>query len=122
MASVDFFDRAWDEFIELQVMDKEAWVRMSIESITERPRYELLMVHGDTQTGGCIITWDTDGHVGDCMAVMFNYVLPEYRRGRIGYELYRAAVALTRSNHIGILAYTHRVRDWEYVTKYRKVG
>lgn len=113
---------AWGEFIELQVMDREAWVEHHTALLTSLPRYEFTLTDGGTLVGGLILVHDHDVHVGECMSVLANYVLPEYRSRVLGSRLFRAALNLTRDTGCSVLAFTHRVKDWQYITNYRKLS
>lgn len=112
---------AWDEFIECRVMDKETWVQNTLALVEQYPRYEIGLFYGDTPVGGLILTRDEDIHVGDCMCIMFQYVLPEHRHTHVSARCMRHAVRITRELGHSILAYSHRDRDWCYTIKYRRV-
>lgn len=69
------FYRAWDECIESQGMDKEAWVRRTLNIIESVDRYEMGFYVDGVPVGGVTLTLDYDPHVGECLCVMSQYVL-----------------------------------------------
>jgi len=115
------FHRAWDECIESQGMDKEAWVSRTLSIIESVPRYEIGMVVQGGVVGGVTLTLDDDPHVGECLCVMSQYVLPEYRNQGISGKCMRECIRLTKELGHSMLAFTHRQRDWVYTTTYRKI-
>lgn len=115
------FYRAWDECIESQGMDKEAWVARTLRLITSVPRYEMGFYDGDTPVGGISLTIDYDPHVGECLCVMSQYVLPEYRNKGISLRCMRECVRLAKRLEHTMLAFTHRQRDWVYTTTYKRI-
>ena len=117
----NLFYRAWDECIESQGMDKEAWVRRTLCTIASFPRYELGFYDGDTPVGGVTLTVDYDPHVGECLTVMSQYVLPEYRNAGISLRCMRECIVLAKRLGHDMLAYTHRQRDWVYTTTYKRI-
>lgn len=114
------FERAWHEYVELQTRSKDVWVAATIDELTVVETYKLYLKQDDVIIGGLILAQDNDIHVGECLTVMFGYVVPEHR-SKVGFDLYRLAVRLARRLGYKMLAYTHRLGDWEYVTKYRKL-
>lgn len=67
-----------------------------------------------------VLVPDEDMHVGPCLTVMWNYVLPEYR-GAIGRKFIRAAFREAVFQGLPIVAYTHRQGVGQYTTIYRRV-
>lgn len=116
------FYRAWEEFIELRVMDKETWVAETLSRLSLLPwRYEIGMHNGDQGVGGILLGPDEDIHVGPCLSVYAQYVLPEYRNRGISLRCMRLAVRAAIDFGYKVLAYTHRVHDWRYETIYRRL-
>ena len=116
------FYRAWDEFLELQVLDKETWVANTLSRLSLLPwRFEIGMHNGDQAVGGIILGPDEDIHVGPCLSVYAQYVLPEYRNRGTSLRCMRLAEQAAITYGYTVLAYTHRVRDWRYETIYRRL-
>ena len=116
------FYRAWEECLELQVMDKETWVAEVLSRMSLLPwRYEIGMHNGDQAVGGVIIGPDEDIHVGPCLSVYAQYVLPEYRNRGTSMRCMRMAERAAIHFGYKVLAYTHRVGDWRYETIYRRL-
>ena len=116
------YSKAWDEFIELQVMDKQTWIRNLHDALESVPRWEIGMWLGDTAVGGIVLSNDNDVHVGPCLSVIAQYVLPEYRFRSISLHCMRIAMRTARQCNIPILAYTHRKGDWRYEIIYRRTN
>ena len=117
---ITLFTRAWDECSELQVQPKENWVADSIEYLESLTLYRLVIRDGGSVVGGLLLVEDDDVHVGRCLSVAYHYVLPEYRNKYLGFKLLKLALAIARNNNFKVLAYTHRVAPWTYITRYRK--
>lgn len=114
------FEAAWDEFIELEVVDKINWVGSALEMHASTSRYDIGVFIDGRVVGGLCLVEDHDPHVGDCLTVMSNYVLPEYR-GIVGARCFRECLRVAKASGYKMLAYTHRLKDWEYRTIYRKI-
>ena len=117
----ELFRTAWDECIELHGMDKEAWVERTLSIIQSVPRYEIGFYLDGKPIGGVTLTVDYDPHVGECLCVMSQYVLPEHRNAGISMRCMRECIKLAKRLDHTMLAYTHRQRDWVYTTTYRKI-
>lgn len=119
----DLFKRAWGECIELQSTTESEWIGRSLLMLQGLDRYEVGIFRPDGYVvGGAVIAhdpWDT--HVGPCMSVFTQYVLPEYRNRGISLKLMREALRITRLSEHTTLAFTHRKGDWRYETIYRRV-
>lgn len=72
--------------------------------------------------GILILTEDDDMHVGRCLSVQWQYVLPEYRNAGIAHQFMRTAIQLARQEGYPVLAYSHRVGPGEYSIKYRRIN
>lgn len=114
------FTAAWEECSELQMQPKENWVADSIEYLESLTLTRLVIRDNGKVIGGLLLAEDDDVHVGRCLAVMYHYVLPEYRNNQLGFKLLKLALAIARNNNYDVLAYTHRVAPWTYITRYRK--
>ena len=118
----ELFTRAWDECIELQVMDKEAWVANTLSRLAQFDwRFEIGMHNGTHTVGGIILAADEDIHVGPCLSVFAQYVLPEYRNRGVSMRCMRLAEQAAKDLGYKVLAYTHRMGDWRYSTTYRRL-
>jgi len=112
---------AWDEFIELQCTPKSIWVGSAVATAQAYDRTAVVVFQDGVLAGGVILVPDNDTHVGKCLSVHFQYVLPEYRNLGISYKLMRQAMRIAKREEYPVLAYSHRIRDWEYKTIYRRV-
>jgi len=120
--NVELFERAWDECIELQVQGKDEWMGKALLALSALDRYEVAVRHGPRVVGAVLVAHDPwDAHVGPCMSVFTQYVLPEYRNAGISLALMREAVRITRASGVHVLAFTHRKAPWRYETIYRRV-
>lgn len=72
--------------------------------------------------GILILTEDDDMHVGRCLSVQWQYVLPEYRNAGIARRFMRTAIQLAQQEGYPVLAYSHRVGPGEYSIKYRRIS
>ena len=117
----ELYSMAWDEFIELQVMDKETWLQNLHNTIEACPRWEVSASIDGKVVGGIILTNDDDVHVGPCLSVVAQYVLPEYRHRSISLHCMRIAMRTAKAFNHKVLAYSHRLGDWRYETIYRRV-
>lgn len=116
---------AWDEFVELQAQDKEAYLLGLEASIGEAHRVEAV-VHGPRSRGRevaavFVLALDYDVHVGPCIAVMLQYATPAFRHKGCAARVFQAAKQACRDNNIPYLAWTHRKRDFTYETRYRRI-
>lgn len=120
--NVALFERAWDECIELQVSTKAEWLGRSLIAMSSLERFEIAAVHGTDVVGGLVLASDPwDAHVGPCMSVFAQYVLPEYRNVGISRMLMREAYRIASCSCVRVLAFTHRKAPWRYETIYRRI-
>lgn len=118
----ELYSSAWAECEESHIMDRPNFVKRGQDSVSSIARYELVALVGDRVVGAMVVAEEGDDpHVGDCLSVVYNYVLPEYRSIGIGRHFFRAAIRLAESLGHHTLAYTHRVGAGKYLTTYRKV-
>lgn len=117
----DLFARAWDECIESHILDKQTWIDNAIRIVESVDRYEMGMLYNGVPVGGISLTVDYDPHVGDCLCVMSQYVLPEHRNNAISLRCMRECIRLTKRLGHNVLAYTHRERDYVYTTTYKVI-
>lgn len=117
----ELFRAAWDECIELQVMDKQTWLQHTLGTLASLDRFELGMHNGDVTVGGVILARDNDIHIGDCLAVVAQYVMPEYRNRGISLWCMRECIRLAKELGHTHLAFTHRKGDWRYETIYKEL-
>lgn len=118
---LELYEAAWEECKELQCSDKYGWVNYTMRCIGEATRVEVCARVDTRVVGGIVLHSEFDPHVGNCMYVVFQYVLPEWRGRGISKQLLKMALEETRLQGLPVLAYTHRLRDWEYKTTYKKV-
>lgn len=118
----ELFSRAWDECVELQQQSKSEWLGRSILSLQELDRHELFAYADGRVVGGIVLANDPwDSHVGPCVSVFAQYVLPEYRLQNISPTLMRMATRLAKESGASTLAHTHRIGAWRYSTFYRRL-
>ena len=121
--TLDLFLRAWDECVELQVTPRDEWVGRTLLSLQGLDRYEIAIHDRGYMLGALILAADPwDVHVGPCMSVFANYVLPEFRNKGIAMWCMREALRITREANINVLAFTHRKGPWRYETIYRWIN
>ena len=120
--NLDLFTRAWGECIELQVSACDEWVGRSLLSLQGLRRYEIAAVVDCRVVGGIVVADDPwDAHVGPCMSVFAQYVMPDFRLRGISPRLMREALRIAKRSEYSVLAFTHRKAPWRYETIYRKV-
>lgn len=121
--NLEFFVRAWDECIELQQQQRDTWVGKAILSLQGMARWELAAFCGVEFAGGLVLAHDPwDVHVGPCMSVFAQYVLPEHRLKGASPRLMREAIRIARKEGVTTFAYTHRAGAWRYSTLYRSLN
>ena len=121
--NLDLFTRAWDECTELQVTPKQEWIGRALLSLQGLYRFEIGVHNGEKVVGGICLAHDPwDAHVGPCVSVFAQYVLPEFRLQGVSARLMRAAVRIAKESGAPVLAFTHRKGPWRYETIYRKVN
>lgn len=120
--NLDMFTRAWDECTELQVTTKQEWVGRALLSLQGLDRTEIgVIVNGQTVGGICLAADPWDVHVGPCVSVFAQYVLPEFRLQGVSARMMRAAIRVARDSGANVLAFTHRKGPWRYETLYRRI-
>ena len=120
--SLELFTRAYDECVEFQQQSKDEWVGRALLSLQEMDRFEIGAFHGAKTVGGVVLAQDPwDAHVGPCMSVFAQYVLPEYRNQGISPRFMREVLRIAKSSDVSTLAYTHREGPWRYSTLYRSI-
>jgi GNAT superfamily N-acetyltransferase len=78
--------------------------------------------HGGTVIGAALVAHDPwDAHVGPCVSVFTQYVLPEHRNSGVSQALMRECLRIARAAGAGVLAFTHRKAPWRYETRYRRI-
>jgi len=102
------------------VRDRDTALREMVLSTESIPRVELIAFHGKRPVGLCILVYENDPHVGDCLGIQWNFVLPAYR-GYVGHRFLRRAIQLARGNGLKVLAYTHRTGLGQYAVHYRRI-
>lgn len=120
--NLELFAQAWHECAELQCSALDEWIGRSLLSLQQLERFEI-GVYADGKTiGGLILAPDPwDPHVGPCMSVFAQYVLPEYRNSGVSLRCMREAIRTCREAGHTVLAYTHRTAPWRYETTYRRI-
>lgn len=106
-----------------------SWARTKLEAgeqicsdMRENGRVEILAIVGNRPAGFIILCHEHDNHIGECLGVQFNYVLPEYRNLGIVRQFFRMAEAIARENGIPVMAWTHRTGVGQYTLRYRRIN
>lgn len=103
-------------------MDTETFVERTLTAMQPFDRYEVLVLDGEGTVGCLVLVLDDDDpHVGPCASVFTAWVDPALRGGAVGRSMYRIARHLAKDNGHSILAYSHRVKDWQYLTSYWRI-
>lgn len=118
---IHLFHQAWDECVELQCQPKGVWCKTILAELSALDRYEIGVALGGIPVGGVFLTHDDDWHVGPCLTVAFQYVLPEYRNTGVSRQCMRYAISLAKELGYTVLAYSHRSGPWRYETIYRRI-
>lgn len=95
---VALYASAWDECSEAHIMDKHAWIEHVMASVREIVRYEFHALCDGNVVGAMVVAEELgDPHVGRCLSVAYNYVLPPYRNRGIAKHFIRGAMQLAKS-------------------------
>ncbi len=120
--SLELFTRAYDECVELRQQSRDEWIGRALLALQDLDRFELAAFVGDKMAGGIVLAHDPwDVHVGPCMSVFAQYVLPEYRLRGISPRLMREGIRIAKQSGVSTLAFTHRKGPWRYETAYRRI-
>ena len=110
------------EFPELrQSEDYRDDVHRVVSSLSEFDRSEIVAIDNGTVVGGAVIVLDDDQHVGPCLSLQWQYVLPAYRSKRLGHHFVRELLRQAGWAGIRNVCYTHRVGAGKYTLTYREV-
>lgn len=97
----------------------QATMRM-VEATEQLDRFEITVTLDGELIGFACIVEDDDLHVGRCLSLQWQYVVPEYR-GRIGPMFLRALFGIGRNRGFHVVAYSHRINQGHYAIKYRRI-
>lgn len=89
-------------------------------SLAEFDRTEIVYYDGDKVVGGATIVLDDDQHVGVCLSLQWQYVLPAYRGKNLGAKFIRELKRQAQWAGIGNICYTHRTGIGRYEVVYRE--
>lgn len=110
------------EFPELrQSKDYRDDVHRVVSSLSEFDRTEIVAIDSETVVGGAVIVLDDDQHVGACLSLQWQYVLPEYRSKQLGRLFVRELLRQAGWAGIKNVCYTHRIGVGKYTLTYREV-
>ena len=110
------------EFPELrQSEDYRDDVHRVVSSLSEHDRFEIVATCDDKVVGGAVIVVDDDQHVGVCLSLQWQYVLPEYRSKQLGRYFIRQLLRQAGWAGIKNVCYTHRTGLGKYTLTYREV-
>lgn len=97
-------------------------MQQSLAALQDIARWDIGLFDPEGRAvGGLVLTYDNDIHVGPCISVVAQYVLPEYRCKGVSLRCMREAVRIARQFGERVLAYTHRKGDWRYETIYKEL-
>ena len=86
-------------------------------------RYDSLNLEarvGSELVGVCSVLVEDDVHVGECLSVQWQYILPQYR-GVVGIHMMRWVFSVANRLRVQFVAYTQRKSDFEHVVKYKRM-
>jgi len=110
------------EFPELrQSKDYREDVHRVVTSLSEFDRTEIVCTDNGVVVGGAVIVLDDDQHVGPCLSLQWQYVLPAYRNKRLGRYFVRELLRQAGWAGIKNVCYTHRTGVGKYTLTYREV-
>jgi GNAT superfamily N-acetyltransferase len=110
------------EFKELrQNKDIREDVHRIASSLAEFDRTEIVIYDGNAVVGGATIVLDDDQHVGPCLSLQWQYVLPAYRRLHLGRHFVRELLRQAGWAGIRNVSYSHRTGEGQYTITYREV-
>ena len=110
------------EFPELrQSEDYRDDVHRVVSSLSEFDRSEIVAIDNGKVVGGAVIVLDDDQHVGPCLSLQWQYVLPAYRSKQLGRLFVRELLRQAGWAGIRNVCYTHRVGAGKYTLTYREV-
>lgn len=113
--------QAWAEFPELRYTSEQEFRHRVRASIRELDRWELLVLAEGVPVAIAVLALDDDLHVGPCVTVQWQYILPDYRGLGITKTFMRVARNVTRQLGLTVLAFSHRLGDGQYKISYRRV-
>ena len=116
-----FMDEAWSECSELQTTSLQDFRRRAHDSVCSLERLEVVAFVGGRAAGIAVLAVDDDLHVGECLSVQWQYVLPEFRNLGVSPAFLRVAKNLARQLNLPVIAFTHRLGPGVYKTSYRRV-
>lgn len=110
------------EFPELrQNQDYREDVLRIATSLAEHDRTEIVYYDGETIVGGATVVIDDDQHVGPCLSLQWQYILPDYRKRGLGRLFVRELLRQAGWAGIRNVCWTHRVGRGRYTVTYREV-
>lgn len=110
------------EFPELrQSTDYREDILRVASSLAEFDRTEIVYYDGTTIVGGATVVLDDDQHVGPCLSLQWQYVLPDYRNKGLGRHFVRELLRQAGWAGIRNVCYTHRIGLGKYTVTYREV-
>lgn len=112
---------AYNQFAEMRWGTYEECHKRITESTESVERVELLAIHDGKPAGICVLVQEVDAHVGPCIGVMWQYVLPWAEQAGISRAFLRYAERLARNLNIPAIAWTHRTGLGVYSVRYRRL-
>jgi GNAT superfamily N-acetyltransferase len=112
------FRLAYAEFPELRMQPFSIWYLKWERGMHQVDRYLVKVRCGELIVGMAAVVLDDDPHVGLCLTLHSQYVLPAYRNKFVAGRVLREVRRLAKVHRLGVIAYSHRVRDWTYELRY----
>ena len=91
-----------------------------VDATEQLDRHEILAVLDGVLIGFACLVEEDDMHVGRCLTLQWQYVVPEHR-DRIGGQFLRWLAKAGRDMGFQFIAYSHRISSRHYAIKYRSV-
>lgn len=115
-----FYRRVWKEFPLCHALPYELWVKNLHEFYEDCPNIEYRIYDSDVLVGHAVIAPTDDIHVGECMSLWHQFMLPEYRNSGVWKDVFMRAKEVTKLQGYSYLVWTH-IRDNKISCTYRKI-
>lgn len=116
-----FIEDGWLEFSELRFSSLEEFTRRTHDGLCSIERLEMVALWDGRPAGFMALALDDDMHVGPCLAVQWQFVLPPYRNLGVAPRFMREAKTVARKLRVPTIAFTHRLGPGTYKTSYRRL-
>lgn len=108
--------------IDREVMIEETWLASMLDLYKGFHRYEIEYWEGETLIGVAVVAKTIDFHVGPCVCVLTQYVIPQFRgRAGIARKVLAFARNKAREDGVGFMSWSHQLDYGTQLLKYRRV-